>query len=122
MTLPWARLLLHSICKRSFHTSKCTSLFHEFPDKDGFLKKSEEQKSWEKWSLKKRLLLEFELLKHGIKESSSEFVDGVMTGPRLFVSEKEVDVVWRFKGDKEELKEWVITTDKDNDIGFSTAQ
>lgn len=122
MTLPWARMLLRTIGRRSFHTSKCTSLFHEFPDKDGYLKKTEEEKAFRKLPLKERLHLEFNLYKQGCIESFTEFKEQFQRGPAVFMHEHEVDVFWRFTGQKEELREWIVTTDKDNNLGFSTAQ
>ncbi|XP_001607064.1 complex I intermediate-associated protein 30, mitochondrial [Nasonia vitripennis] len=122
MTLPWARIVLRTVSKRSFHTTKRTSLFHEWPDKEGYQQKSDEEKEWEQLSFKKRLLLEWKLMKIGIKEWAEQLASGAIRGPRLLMGEGEVDVVWRFKGAPNELKEWIVTTDKDNNIGFSTAQ
>lgn len=122
MTLPLARIVLYNISRRSFHTSKCTSLFYESSDKDGYYQKSDEQKEWEKWSLKKRLLLECKLIKTGVQEWVQQLTTKVIRGPRLSMGEGEVDLYCRFTGDPKELKEWVVTTDKDNNIGFSTAQ
>lgn len=120
--LACARIVLRNTSRRSFHTSKCTSLFYESPDKDGYYQKSDEEKEWEKLSFKKRLLLEFQLLTTGVKEWVTQLKDESIRGPRMSYGEGEVDLVWRFTGDANELKEWVVTTDKDNNIGFSSAQ
>ena len=121
MTLPWARLLLRKFNTRNFHTSRYTSLFYEPPGKDGYQQKCKEECEWEKLPLKDRLFLEMTLLKETLKESFNEYKDHAIKGPE-FINPHEVTVISRFTGDPNELNRWIITTDKDNDIGFSTAQ
>lgn len=108
--------------KNNLHTTKCTSLFHEFPNKDGYLQPSEESKEFDKMSFKQKLAFEANLWKEAVTESVDNIKEKVLTGPRIFLIEHQLEPVWRFTGDPEELKKWVVTSDKDNNIGYSTGQ
>lgn len=121
MTLPY-RLVLKNLRKRNFHTSLCNSLFYESPDKDGYRIKSDAEIEWEKMSFKERVTIEAKLFKESISQWTKQLVGGALRGPNVIVPAHEVDVIWRFSGDPKELDKWVITTDKDHNQGFSSAQ
>lgn len=116
------RMVLRNLRQRKFHTTPYNSLFWESPDKDGYAKKSKAEEEWEKMSLKDRLVTEAKLMKEGVSQWAQQLVGDALRGPSSGVPPHEVDVVWRFTGEPEELKKWVITTDKDHNLGFSTAQ
>ncbi|XP_014225983.2 complex I intermediate-associated protein 30, mitochondrial [Trichogramma pretiosum] len=121
MTLYWGRLLVQNVSKRGFHSSKCRPMFHEFPDKDGQQIKSKEEREWEKWSLKRKLLLEFNLFKEGIKETYRNYISEFKRGPMIVVHPHEVDVLMRFTGQPEDKDKWIVTVDQDHEMGYSSA-
>ncbi|XP_058790123.1 complex I intermediate-associated protein 30, mitochondrial isoform X2 [Phymastichus coffea] len=108
--------------KQHLHTSKCVYLFYESPDKDGFWKKPEEQKNFESLTFKQKVGYEFKLWKSAMQQAMINFKDQMVTGPRLILHEHQLEPVWRFTGNPEELKKWIVSTDSDHSIGHSTAE
>lgn len=122
MSLPRMKSIIQILGKRNIHSSRCTFLFYEHPDKDGFYKKSKEEKEWEKLPRKEKIRIEWNLFKASMKEYFQNVTEDFKRGPRLYVPEHEVDVIRRFTGNPSDLKDWVVSTDSDHNIGFSTAQ
>ncbi|KAJ8674272.1 hypothetical protein QAD02_005534 [Eretmocerus hayati] len=116
------RLLPTNCVKRYIHTSKCLSEFFEWENKEGQQIKSDEEKTWEKLSLRERLRLEAQLLKQGVKEWIADRKEAFIAGPRIYIPDRKVDVIARFTGDKDDLRKWVVTCDRDQNLGYSTAE
>jgi hypothetical protein len=114
--------LLINVGKRNFHISKCKLLFYEDPEKQGYRIRSDQEKNWNKLPFKDKIRAELKLGKEGLKKFTSNFIEGLIQGPRYFVYDHEVDIIWKFTGNKKELNDWIISTDKDYNFGLSTAQ
>ncbi|XP_011496623.1 PREDICTED: probable complex I intermediate-associated protein 30, mitochondrial [Ceratosolen solmsi marchali] len=114
--------LLTNIGKRNIHISKCTSLFYEDPGKQGLRIKSDRELEWEKMSFLNKCSIELNLYKEGIKETIQNYIKDTIRGPQYFIYDHEVNVEWRFTGDKVELNNWIVSSDKDFNMGYSTAQ
>ena len=107
---------------RNFHSSRCCALFYEPEDKEGYRIKSDKELEWEKLSYWEKVKEELKLWKREFKFAAREFKHHCLVGPLLITRDDEVDVVFRFNGSKEEMDKWVVTTDKDHNLGYSTAK
>ena len=123
MTLPLFRSMQKCMCqKRNFHTSTSyLSLFYERDDRDGMFIKSDEQVEWEKMTFMEKCKHELKLFKRECKFAASEFKDHCFKGPNWIYRPDEIDGVLKFRGEQDELKKWVVTSDKDHNLGYSTA-
>lgn len=95
--------------------------FYEADRKGGYpsLQKgtSTDQKS-EFWHIRNGLRLigdEFKLFKEEVKERFAN-------DPLMIYRQHEIDVVWRFNGDKESLDKWVVSSDSDFGEGHSSCR
>ncbi|XP_018327242.1 complex I intermediate-associated protein 30, mitochondrial [Agrilus planipennis] len=103
-----------SIARKSLHTSTSVNIFFEPDEKAGYNKN-------------RKLPSRIELIREGFKELkteialwTSEVKERLEIDPVLEFRPGETDVAWRFK-DEESLKNWIITSDSDNNEGFSNS-
>ncbi|KAH0568051.1 complex I intermediate-associated protein 30, mitochondrial [Cotesia glomerata] len=107
-------------CKK-FHTTCKVNNFYETNRKGGFPflydPKREEEPTTTVGEVKKActdFIHELKLLKEETKEN-------FRMDPPLCQRPGEVDIQWRFNGDPDEIYKWTVTSDKDYNLGYSTA-
>lgn len=98
--------------KRAFHTSPILTTFWERDDKGGYRDESKLPQ------LKDRLREGLKELKHEVGLWSEELKERFENDPILTYRPGEVDVQWQF-GTEDSLKKWLVTSDSDNNEGFS---
>ena len=89
--------------------------------KEQIEKKSVEEEEWEKLGYWTKVKEEYRLLKIECRKFMEEIKEN-FRGPILEYRKGEVDVVWRFSEDPECLNNWIVSTDSDNNEGYSTAK
>jgi len=96
-----------------YSSSKDNGLFHEFDRKSGYHKE-------DKRPAKEKVREGLSELKGEIKIWSNEWKDRFMMDPILGMPlPGEVDAQWTFNPETD-FSEWVVTSDKDNNEGYST--
>lgn len=98
--------------KRFFKTSSKLNTFWENDDKGGYKDNRPPQ------PLKERMRVGLQELKKEIALWSKEVKERFEFDPVLIFRPGEVDVILRFEQD-ESLKKWIVTSDSDNNEGFS---
>lgn len=102
-----------SLCqKRSFQTSSCLHYFWERDDKGGYNTKIPPL------PFKQRMRHGFDELKKEIALWKQEIKECVESDPFFAFRPGEVDIAWKFAGEKS-LEKWVVTSDKDHNEGYS---
>lgn len=103
---------IFSCQKRSFKTTPALQLFFESDPKGGYKTKRELP------PFKHRIQDGFKELKHEIALWKNEVKEHFDWDPLLDFRPGEVDVIWKFEGEKS-LETWIVTCDKDHNEGFS---
>nr|XP_022920094.1 complex I intermediate-associated protein 30, mitochondrial [Onthophagus taurus] len=93
-------------------TQRLMGLFHESDDKGGY------KDNRKKPSTTQFIREGFKELKSEIKLWTEEVKDRFDYDPLIVFRSGETDVVWDFP-DEESLKQWVVTSDSDNNEGYS---
>lgn len=98
---------------KNIHTTSVLLLFWERDEKGGYRND-------------RKVISKTELIREGLKELKSEIAlwsqemkDRLENDPVLIYRPGETDVQWNFGGENS-LKNWVVTSDKDNNEGYST--
>lgn len=117
--LPAFRLFSRAVAsqctaKRYFKTTSTSYLFWEEDDKGGY----REDRKYPPF--KERMREGLKELRKEVAIWKQEVKEHFEGDPVLIFRPGEVDVQWQFK-DEENLDKWIITTDKDNNEGYSTA-
>ncbi|KAI4468463.1 complex i intermediate-associated protein 30 [Holotrichia oblita] len=107
------QLLTSQTKRNNFHTTSILSLFWEKDEKSGY---KDNRKEFSKRDLIREGLKE---LKTEIALWSQEVKERFEDDPVLIYRPGETDVQWTFNTE-DSLKSWKVTSDKDNNEGYST--
>jgi len=115
-------LTSYAIARRKLHTTAKSSCFYQINPKSGYDKKYDNLPPPQNFSIISQLRSGYQHLKREFGLWIEEVKETLRNDPILIYRPNEVDIVWQFKGDPEELKQWVLTCDSDYNEGFSTAK
>lgn len=108
-------------CQRKIHTSKIVPYFFERDRGRGLEPKYDKPFQPEKGFIN-RSKQTLQILREESNKLKEEIKDKFSFAPRLIYRHGEVDAVLRFTQDPKSLESWVVSSDSDFDIGYSSAK
>lgn len=110
---------LNIINYRTIYTTNNLSAFHEIDKKSSYPRISDYHE--EEKTIFQRIKLGYSQLKQEMSLMKEELKEKFQMDPICAFRQGEVDVKWKFNGDPNLLKKWVVTCDSDYNEGFSKA-
>ncbi|XP_008554147.2 complex I intermediate-associated protein 30, mitochondrial [Microplitis demolitor] len=107
---------------KKFHTTTKLKKFHESDRKGGFPFLLEDYTPKMPQNFTGKIKQACVNVFHELNLFKDETIENFRMDPPLCLLPGEVDVQWKFDGDPDILNHWSVTSDKDYNLGYSTAQ